>query len=124
MSIHRRFAPIGVRFEPEQVAAFTGIYRYIVSWEISTSLELAFSGEALKAALRRGLPEYFNIGQGSQFASKEFTSIINEEKIQIRMDGKGRVIDNIFVERFWRTLKYEEAYAKYYEFAAYCKRSS
>ena len=76
MSIHRRFAPIGVRFEPEQVAAFTGIYRYIVSWEISTSLELAFSGEALKAALRRGLPEYFNIGQGSQFASKEFTSII------------------------------------------------
>jgi len=97
--------------------------RYIVSWEISTSLEPAFCGAALKAALGKGRPEYFNTDQGSQFTSKEFTSILKEEKIRISMDGKGCVIDNIFIERFWRTLKYEEVYAKCYESVADCKRS-
>jgi putative transposase len=97
--------------------------RYIVSWEISTSLESAFCGAALKAALGKGRPEYFNTDQGSQFTSKEFTSILKEEKIRISMDGKGRVIDNIFIERFWRTLKYEEVYAKCYESVADCKRN-
>jgi putative transposase len=97
--------------------------RYIVSWEISTSLEPEFCGAALKAALGKGRLEYFNTDQGTQFTSKEFTSILKEEKIRISMDGKGRVIDNIFIERFWRTLKYEEVYAKCYESVADCKRS-
>jgi len=97
--------------------------RYIVSWEISTSLEPEFCGAALKAALGKGRPEYFNTDQGAQFTSKEFTSILKEQKIRISMDGKGRVIDNIFIERFWRTLKYEEVYAKCYESVADCKRS-
>ena len=97
--------------------------RYIVSWEISTSLEPEFCSAALKVALGKGRPEYFNTDQGAQFTSKEFTSILKEEKIRISMDGKGRVIDNIFIERFWRTLKYEEVYAKCYESVADCKRN-
>ncbi|MGB8952065.1 MAG: IS3 family transposase [Candidatus Aminicenantales bacterium] len=97
--------------------------RYIVSWEISTSLEPDFCCEALREALEKGSPEYFNTDQGAQFTSKDFTSILKEEKIQISMDGKGRVIDNIFIERFWRTLKYEEVYTKCYESVADCKRS-
>lgn len=97
--------------------------RYVVSWEISTTLEPAFCREALKAALGKGRPEYFNTDQGAQFRSKEFMSILKEEKIRISMDGKSRVIDNIFIERFWRTLKYEEVYTKCYESVADCKRS-
>jgi putative transposase len=106
------------------LAAVMDLYiRYIVSWEISTTLEPAFCCEALKAVLGKGRPEYFNTGQGAQFTSKDFTSILKEEKIQISMDGKGRVIDNIFIERFWRTLKYEEVYTKCYESVADGKRS-
>jgi len=70
-------------------------------------VETDFCCEALKEALEKGNPEYFNTDQGAQFTSKEFISILQSEKIKISMDGKGRVIDNIFIERFWRTLKYE-----------------
>ena len=105
------------------VAVMDLFSRYIVSWEISTTMEPAFCCEALKGALERGRPEYFNTDQGAQFTSKDFTSILKDEKIQISMDGKGRVIDNIFIERFWRTLKYEEVSAKCYETVADCKRS-
>jgi len=97
--------------------------RYIVSWRISTTLESNFCCEALKEALERGQPEYFNTDQGAQFTSLDFTSILKEEKIKISMDGKGRVIDNIFIERFWRTLKYEEVYLRSYETVAECKQS-
>jgi len=82
--------------------------RYIVSWKLSTTLETDFCCEALEQALKSGRPEYFNTDQGPQFTSREFTSILKERKIRISMDGKGRVIDNIFIERFWRMLKYEE----------------
>jgi putative transposase len=106
------------------LAAVMDLYsRYIVSWEISTSLAPDFCCQALREALEKGRPEYFNTDQGAQFTSKDFTSILKEEKIQISMDGKGRVIDNIFIERFWRTLKYEEVYTKCYESVADCKRS-
>ena len=97
--------------------------RYIVSWRISTTLESNFCCEALQEALKRGRPEYFNTDQGAQFTSCDFTSILKNEKIKISMDGKGRVIDNIFIERFWRTLKYEEVYLRSYETVSECKQS-
>lgn len=97
--------------------------RYIVSWRISNTLEADFCCEALKEALERGSPEYFNTDQGAQFTSRDFISILQSKKIKISMDGKGRVIDNIFIERFWRTLKYEEVYTKSYETVAECKQS-
>jgi len=97
--------------------------RYIVSWRISTTLESNFCCEALKEALERGKPEYFNTDQGAQFTSCDFISILKDEKIKISMDGKGRVIDNIFIERFWRTLKYEEVYLRSYETVSECKQS-
>jgi len=106
------------------LVAVMDIYsRYIVSWRISTTLETDFCCEALREALRRGRPEYFNTDQGAQFTSKEFTSILKERKIRISMDGKGRAIDNIFIERFWRSLKYEEVYTKCYETVEDCRRS-
>jgi len=97
--------------------------RYIVSWRISNTLETDFCCEALREALEKARPEYFNTDQGAQFTSRDFTSILKEEKIKISMDGKGRVIDNIFIERFWRTLKYEEVYTKSYESVWDCKKS-
>jgi len=97
--------------------------RYIVSWRISTTLESNFCCEALQEALERGRPEYFNTDQGAQFTSSDFTSILKGEKIKISMDGKGCVIDNIFIERFWRTLKYEEVYLRSYETISECKQS-
>ena len=106
------------------LVAVMNIYsRYIVSWRISNTLETDFCCESLKEALERGNPEYFNTDQGSQFTSRDFTSILQEKKIKISMDGKGRVIDNIFIERFWRTLKYEEVYTKSYETVAECRAS-
>ena len=97
--------------------------RYIISWQLSNRLESGFCCEALKEALERGRPEYFNTDQGAQFTSREFTSILQDKKIKIIMDGKGRVRDNIFIERFWRTLKYEEVYTKSYESVWECKKS-
>lgn len=95
--------------------------RYVLSWRISTTLDSDFCVEALKEALSRGKPEYFNTDQGSQFTSNVFTGILKANEIKISMDGKGRVYDNIFVERFWRTLKYEEVYLKSYESIKECK---
>lgn len=106
------------------LVAVMDIYsRYIVSWKICNTLEADFCCEALKEALSRGTPEYFNTDQGAQFSSRDFTSILQEKKIKISMDGKGRVIDNIFIERFWRTLKYEEVYTKCYETISECRAS-
>ena len=97
--------------------------RYIVSWKISNTLESDFCCEALKEALGEAEPVYFNTDQGAQFTSRDFTSILKDNGIQISMDGKGRVIDNIFIERFWRTLKYEEVYMKAYDSVWECKKS-
>jgi putative transposase len=88
--------------------------RYILSWELSITLEKAFCMEALKRAIRISKPEIFNTDQGAQFTSPEFTGLLEEKGIRVSMDGRGRVYDNIFVERLWRTVKYEEVYLHEY----------
>jgi len=84
--------------------------RYILSWELSITLEKDFCIDALKKALLSSKPEIFNTDQGTQFTSEDFTGILEEEKIRVSMDGRRRLYDNIFVERLWRTVKYEEVY--------------
>ena len=84
--------------------------RYVVSWRVSVTLDTAFCLEALDAALRRGTPDIFNTDQGSQFTSEDFTRRLRSADVRISMDGKGRAFDNIFVERLWRTVKYENVY--------------
>ena len=89
--------------------------RYVLSWEVSNTLESAFCVKALDHALRHGKPEIFNTDQGSQFTSNEFTGILEKNSIRISMDGRGRALDNIFVERLWRSLKYECVYLNDFE---------
>lgn len=89
--------------------------RYILSWELSNTLESNFCVLALKRALEHyGDPEIFNTDQGSQFSSKEFTEVLLDKEISISMDGRGRALDNVFIERLWWTVKYEEIYPKDY----------
>jgi putative transposase len=88
--------------------------RYVLSWGLSNTLDTAFCIEALEEALARGTPEIFNTDQGSQFTSKAFLGPLKDREIRISMDGRGRALDNIFVERFWRTLKYEWLYLNDY----------
>ncbi len=92
--------------------------RYVLSWEISTTLDKEFCIRALEKALGLSSPEIFNSDQGSQFTSLEFTGLLEKLGIAISMDGRGRAMDNIFVERLWRTVKYEEVYLKSYETVA------
>jgi len=89
--------------------------RYVLSWKISNTLTTDFCVEALKEALTYGTPEIFNTDQGCQFTSEEFVKVLRDRKIQISMDGRGRALDNIFVERLWRSVKYENVYLKGYE---------
>lgn len=84
--------------------------RYILSWSLSNSLSSESCIEALKMALRHGKPEIFNSDQGSQYTSTDFIEILEGEEISISMDGRGRALDNVFIERFWRTIKYECVY--------------
>lgn len=96
--------------------------RFVLSWRLSTTLETRFCTEALQEALERfGKPEIFNTDQGCQFTSAEFTGILESYGIAISMDGKGRALDNIFVERFWRTVKYDDVYLKGYVTVPECK---
>jgi putative transposase len=88
--------------------------RYVLSWKVSITLDAAFCVEPLEDALAIGTPEIFNTDQGSQFTSKDFIDVLKNHNITISMDGKGRVFDNIFIERLWRTVKYEEVYLKDY----------
>ena len=97
------------------VAVMDWFSRYVLSWRLSLTLELDFCIEALRGALRRGRPEVFNSDQGSQFTSEKFTGELAAREIAISMDGRGRCMDNIFIERLWRSLKYEEVYLKNYE---------
>jgi putative transposase len=97
------------------VAVMDWFSRYVLSWRLSLTMELDFCIEALKCALRRGRPEIFNSDQGSQFTSEKFTGELEAREISISMDGRGRCMDNIFIERLWRSLKYEEVYLKDYE---------
>ncbi len=89
--------------------------RKIIAWMLSVTLEIGFCIEALQKALQSSQPEIFNSDQGSQFTSQSFVQLLHDKQIQVSMDGKGRVFDNIFVERFWRTIKYEEVYLHAYE---------
>jgi putative transposase len=85
--------------------------RYILSFRVSTSMENHFCVEALKEALDTyGEPDIFNTDQGVQFTSKDFIEVLEEKGIKISMDGKGRALDNVFIERFWRSLKQEKIY--------------
>lgn len=88
--------------------------RYVLSWSLSLTMDLDFCVEALRSALRRGRPDIFNSDQGSQFTSEQFTGELAAREIAISMDGRGRCMDNIFIERLWRSLKYEEVYLKDY----------
>ncbi len=97
------------------VAIMDHFSRYVLSWRLSNTLDVDFCVEALEEALSKAKPEVFNTDQGSQFTSDAFTGPLLEHGIQISMDGKGRYLDNIFVERLWRTVKYEEVYLRAYE---------
>jgi putative transposase len=89
--------------------------RYVLSWELSTTLDTGFCLEALRKALRVSKPEIFNTDQGPQFTSLDFTGLLEDAGIKVSMDGRGRVYDNIFVERLWRSVKYEEVYLHDYQ---------
>jgi len=96
--------------------------RCVLSWRLSNTMDADFCVEALEEALERyGRPEIFNSDQGSQFTSSDFTGVLKREGIQISMDGRGRFLDNIFVERLWRSLKYEEVFTKAYATVAEAK---
>jgi len=89
--------------------------RYVLSWEISVSMDDEFCVSALSSALRRyEVPEVFTTDQGSQYTGNGFTGVLEKHGIRISMDGKGRAMDNIFIERLWRSVKYEEVYLKEY----------
>ncbi len=91
--------------------------RYVLSWRLSNTLEQGFCVDALNEALELAKPEIFNTDQGSQYTSKDFITPLKDNDIKISMDSKGRALDNIFVERLWRTVKYEEVYIKEYRTA-------
>jgi putative transposase len=97
------------------VAVMDWYSRYVLSWALSLTLELPFCLEALQAALHHGRPEIFNSDQGSQFTSEKFTGELERRGIVVSMDGRGRCLDNIFIERLWRSLKYEEVYLRDYQ---------
>ena len=96
------------------VAVIDWFSRYVLSWAVSITLDGSFCLEALENALRGGRPEIFNTDQGAQFTSRAFTERLRQGGIQISMDGRGRALDNVFVERLWRTVKYEEVYLREY----------
>ncbi len=96
--------------------------RCVLAWRLSTSLDSGFCIEVLKEALAKyGEPEIFNSDQGCQFTSEEFTSVLLERGIWISMDGRGRALDNVFVERLWRTVKYDDIYIRGYSSVAECR---
>jgi putative transposase len=98
------------------VAIMDWYSRKVLSWRVSNTLDASFCVDALEEALETyGAPEIFNTDQGCQFTSEEFTGVLKREGIRISMDGKGRWIDNVFVERLWRSVKYEEVYLRAYD---------
>jgi putative transposase len=96
------------------VAVIDWFSRYVVSWSVSNTMDVGFCMTALEDALAQGRPDIFNTDQGSQFTSQVFTGRLIESEVQISMDGRGRAFDNIFVERLWRSVKYEDVYLKGY----------
>jgi putative transposase len=88
--------------------------RYVVSWELDQSLEMPFVPRAARRALAQATPAIWNSDQGTHFTSPQYLTLLEQANVQISMDGKGRALDNIFTERLWRTLKYEEVYPHSY----------
>lgn len=98
------------------VAILDWYSRRVLTWELSNTLEASFCVETLRRALERfGTPEIFNSDQGAQFTSNHFTGVLLEQGVKISMDGRGRALDNIFIERLWRSVKYEEVYLHDYQ---------
>jgi putative transposase len=97
------------------VAIMDWCSRYVLSWRLSNTLDAGFCVEALEEALRKGRPDIFNTDQGAQFTGEAFSGMLEQHGVRISMDGKGRYSDNLFVERLWRTVKYEEVYLKAYQ---------
>jgi putative transposase len=102
------------------VAVMDWFSRYVLSWEVSNTMDVHFCMSALERALARSKPRIFNTDQGSQFTSSQFTGLLQQEGVTISMDGRGRAFDNIFIERLWRSVKYEEVYLHDYEGAPEC----
>ena len=106
------------------VAIMDWYSRKVLSWRVSNTLDTSFCVDALEEAIEAcGAPEIFNTDQGSQFTSEEFTGVLKRHDIRISMDGKGRWVDNVFVERLWRSVKYEDVYLKAYDSMAAVKAS-
>jgi len=97
------------------VAIIDWYSRYVLSWRLSNTLDAGFCVEALEEALKKGRPDIFNTDQGAQFTSESFTGLLESHGVRISMDGKGSYNDNLFIERLWRTVKYEEVYLKAYQ---------
>src|SRR6266700_1498163 len=97
------------------VAVMDWFSRYVLSWAVSITMDVGFWLEALDQALEVARPAIFNIDQGAQFTSLDFTGRLASAGIHISMDGRGRALDNVCIERLWRTVKYEEVYVKDYE---------
>ena len=97
--------------------------RYVLNWELSNSLEANFCVTLLQDTLERTQPEIFNTDQGSQFTCDQFLNVLRNADVKISMDGKGRALDNVFIERLWRTVKYEEVYIKNYENVRQARKS-
>ncbi len=106
------------------VAIMDWYSRHVLSWRVSNTLDTNFCVDALEEALRRfGRPEIFNTDQGSQFTAEAFTKVLRDRGVAVSMDGKGRCLDNIFVERLWRSVKYEEVYLHAYDDALDARQS-
>jgi putative transposase len=97
------------------VAVLDWLTRYVLSWALSVTMDVHFCREALGQALHRGQPEIFNTDQGAQFTSRAFPERLKQGGVQISMDGRGRALDNVCVERWWRTVKYEAVYLRDYQ---------
>jgi putative transposase len=97
------------------VAIIDWYSRYVLSWRLSNTLDTSFCIEVLEEALTKGRPDIFNTDQGAQFTSEAFTGLLEKHGVRISMDGKGSYNDNLFIERLWRTVKYEEVYLKAYQ---------
>ena len=95
------------------IAILDWFSRYVVDWQLSENLEIDFCLDALSRALNKNKPEIFNSDQDARFTSSQFTSILENKQVKISMDSKGRYLDNIFTERLWRTVKYENVYLKH-----------
>jgi len=96
------------------VAVMDWFSRFVITWQLSNTLDGIFCLETLQSALQHGKPEIFNTDQGAQFTARTFTRELEAAGVRVSMDGRGRAYDNIFVERLWRTVKYEDIYIKDY----------